>query len=32
MYMGHDMSGLDYSLHVSTMPGEASTLKFTPNR
>ena len=28
--MGHDMSGVDYSLHVSTMPGESSTLKFTP--
>jgi len=28
--MGHDMSGMDYSLHVSTMPGEASTIKFTP--
>lgn len=27
---GHDMGDVEYDLHVSTMPGESSTIQFTP--
>ncbi len=30
MDMGHDMSSMEYDLHISTLPGESSTITFTP--
>ena len=30
MDMGHDMTGMNYDLHVATMSGKTSTVTFTP--